>query len=84
MQNAVRDFDRDIQSGVLQLQSLPHAAFSRAKILTQTLTPTFGIRSADLLHVAAAIEIGASALYTFDAKQHETARAAGLKVNSLP
>lgn len=84
MQNAVRDFERDIQSGVLLLQSLPNAAFTRAEVLTQTLTPTLGVRSADMLHIAIAIELGAKSLYTFDAKQHQSARTAGLTVNPLP
>jgi hypothetical protein len=82
--NAVRDLDDDVQSGVLTLLPLPDSAFARAKILAQTLTPTIGVRAVDLLHVAAAMELGASALYTFDQKQHRTARAAGLAVNPLP
>jgi predicted nucleic acid-binding protein len=83
MQNAVRDFEKDIRSGVLLLHSLPDSAFTRAKSLAQTFTPSIGVRSADLLHVAAALELGAGSLYTFDAKQHKTARAAGLAVNAL-
>ena len=63
---------------------MPEAAFARAKILAQTLTPSIGVRSADLLHVAAALEIGARSLYTFDTKQNKTARAEGLAVNPLP
>jgi predicted nucleic acid-binding protein len=84
MQRAVRDLEADIESGVLLLRSMPEAAFTRAKVLAQTLTPSIGLRSADLLHVAAALEIGARSLYTFDIKQHKTARAAGLAVNPLP
>ena len=84
MQKAVRDLEADIQSGVLGLHSLPDAAFLRAKVLAQTITPSIGVRSADLLHVAAALEMGASTFYTFDTKQHKTARAAGLAVNALP
>jgi predicted nucleic acid-binding protein len=84
MQNAVRDLEKDIQSGVLQLQALPHAAFTRGKVLAQTLTPSLGIRSADLLHLAAALELGATTFYTFDERQHKAAQAAGLAVNPLP
>ncbi len=84
MHNAVRDLEADIQSGTLLFHTLPEAAFTRAKALAQTFTPSIGVRSADLLHVAAAIEIGASALYTFDTKQNAAARAAGLVVNPLP
>jgi predicted nucleic acid-binding protein len=80
---AVRDLDDDVQSGLLMLLPIPDGAFARAKTLAQTLTSTIGVRALDLLHVAAAIELGASALFTFDQKQHRTAQAAGLKVNHL-
>jgi predicted nucleic acid-binding protein len=82
--NAVRDLEEDIRSGVLNLQPFPESAFARARDLAQSLTPSIGVRAVDLLHVAAALELGAGTLYTFDLKQHRTARAAGLKVNYLP
>jgi predicted nucleic acid-binding protein len=82
--HAVRDLGDDVQYGVLTLLPLPDSAFARAKVLAQTLTSTIGVRALDLLHVAAAIELGASSLFTFDLKQHRTAQAAGLKVNHLP
>jgi len=84
MANAVRDLQADIRSGVLDLRPLPEAAFVRAKTLAQTLTPKIGVRSADLLHVAAALELGAARLFSFDLRQREAAKAAGLKVNPLP
>jgi predicted nucleic acid-binding protein len=82
--NAVRDLESDIRSGLMLLLAVPENAFTRAKMMAQTLTPTIGVRAADLLHAAAAIELGAQTLYTFDQKQHQTAQAAGLKVNTLP
>jgi predicted nucleic acid-binding protein len=82
--NAVRDLGDDVQSGLLALMPLPDSAFARAKALAQTFTPTIGVRAIDLLHVAAALELGARALYTFDQKQHRTAHTAGLEVNHLP
>jgi len=82
--NAVRDLDNDVQSGLLALMPLPDSAFVRAKVLARTLTTTIGVRAVDLLHVATALELGASSLFTFDQKQHRTARAAGLVVNLLP
>ena len=84
MNHAIRDLEADIGSGILRFRPLPDSAFSRAKVLAQSLTPAIGVRAADLLHVAAAIELGATSLFTFDKRQHQTARAAGLKVNSLP
>ena len=82
--NAVRDLDNDFENGVLTLVPVPDGAFARAKALALTLTPTIGVRALDLLHVAAALELGASSLFTFDHKQHRTARAACLAVNPLP
>jgi predicted nucleic acid-binding protein len=84
MVNAVRDLESDLSSGFLQSMPIPEAAFARAKALAQKITPTVGVRAADLLHLAAAFEIGAKSLYTFDQKQHAAARAAGLAVNQLP
>lgn len=82
--NAIRDLEADIRSGVLVLRPLPDSAFTRAGILARTLTPVFGVRAADLLHVSAALELGVSSLFTFDQKQRRTAQAAGLAVNPLP
>lgn len=84
MQKAARDLDADIRSGLLILMELPETAYGRAKTLTMIETPAHGVRCADVLHVAAAIELGANALYTFDPRQHKAAKAAGLKVNPLP
>ncbi|MGH9599742.1 MAG: type II toxin-antitoxin system VapC family toxin [Terracidiphilus sp.] len=84
MSVAVRDLEVDIRSGTLLLRPFPEAAFARARTLAQSLTPAIGVRTADLLHVAAAIELGARSLYTFDRRQHKTAEAAGLIVNPLP
>jgi predicted nucleic acid-binding protein len=79
-----RKFDMNIESGAYLARPLPESAFTRAKALAEKITPSLGVRAADLLHIAAAIELGAKSLYTFDQKQHEPAQAAGLKVNQLP
>lgn len=84
MENAVRDLESDIGSGLLLLNSFPDAAFAQAKRLTRNLTAAIGLRTADLLHVAIAIELGATTLYTFDRKQNRAARAAGLLANQMP
>jgi predicted nucleic acid-binding protein len=83
-QASAADLELNLRNGVYRLLPFPEAAFTRAKVLAQSLTPSIGVRAADLLHIAAAIEIGASSLYTFDIKQHKTARAAGLAINRLP
>lgn len=78
------DFELDLEAGVYQLRPLPAAAFTRAKALSQRITPSVGVRAADLLHIAAAFELGAKTLYTLDQKQHRAAQAAGLTVNPPP
>jgi predicted nucleic acid-binding protein len=47
-------------------------------------TPRLGCRTMDILHVACAVEIGASAFLTFDKRQAELARFAGLDVPVIP
>jgi predicted nucleic acid-binding protein len=83
MANAVRDLESDLLSGVLQWRPIPEAAYTRGKALAQKITPSIGVRTADLLHIAAAFELGAKSLYTFDQKQHMAAQAVGLAVNQL-
>jgi predicted nucleic acid-binding protein len=79
-----RKFEINIASGSYLTRPLPESAFVRAKALAEKITPSIGVRAADLLHIAAAIELGAKSLYTFDLRQHKSAQAAGLKVNQLP
>jgi predicted nucleic acid-binding protein len=77
------DFELDLAAGVYQQRPLPSGAFTRAKAMAQKITPAVGVRAADLLHIAAAFELGARTLYTLDQKQHQAAQAAGLAVNEL-
>lgn len=76
-----RDFANDLSSGVFQLRALPESAFERALLLSRQLTPKLGTRTADLLHVAAALELGAAAFFSFDLHQRKMAQAAGLALN---
>jgi predicted nucleic acid-binding protein len=70
-----------MRDGVFLLRPLPEQALERAGQLSRTTTARLGSRSADLLHVAAALELTADYLYSFDQKQRKLARAVGLKVN---
>lgn len=83
-QDSMKDLDRNLRNGVFELRPFPESAFTRARTLAQTLTPVIGVRSADLLHVAAALELGSKSLYSFDRKQRLAARYAGLVINPLP
>jgi predicted nucleic acid-binding protein len=81
---SLRNFEKDLRSRVFQLRALPEAAFARARRLSCQTTPQLGTRTADLLHVAAALELGANLFFSFDLQQRKAALAAGLKLNPLP
>jgi len=67
-------FDDDIQGGVFAVFELEPATFLRAgKLILQT-TSLLGCRTADILHVGAALEAGADRLFTFDQRQKALAR----------
>ena len=57
--------------------------FSRAESISGLHTATLGVRSLDILHVAAALVLGASACVTHDDRQARLARAVGLRVTTL-
>lgn len=77
-------FQSDLEGNFYQLYPFPDGAFARAKALSERITPIVGVRAADLLHIAAALEIGAKAFYTFDLRQNRAAEAAALLVNQIP
>jgi hypothetical protein len=80
-QASLDDFEKDLRDGILQLRPLPEQVFDRALELSRHATPRLGTRTADLLHVAAALELGVDWLYSFDKQQRKLARAVRLKVN---
>jgi predicted nucleic acid-binding protein len=84
MDVAIKDLESDFHSGLMQWKPVPDAAFQRAKSLSRMHTPRIGVRAADLLHVATALELGANSVFTFDTKQTAAAKAAGLTVNGSP
>jgi predicted nucleic acid-binding protein len=84
MDNSLRNLESNIRSGFLLFRPIPEGVFTRAKALSRKITPSIGVRTADLLHIAAAFELSAKSLYTFDVRQHSAAKAAGLSVNLLP
>ena len=54
--------------------------YRRALRLSRKHAETLHVRSLDLLHVATALEIGATEFLSFDDRQRRTARAEGLNV----
>ena len=81
VQSALKYFEDDIGAGILQLVSLPEQVFERALQMSRRSTSRLGTRTADLLHVAAALELRADYLYSFDQQQRKLAKAVGLKLN---
>jgi predicted nucleic acid-binding protein len=81
VQTALKDFENDVSREVFQLRPLSDEVFVRARKLSQQTTARLGTRTADLLHVAAALELAADYLYSFDRQQRKLAKAVRLKVN---
>jgi predicted nucleic acid-binding protein len=80
---AVESFEDDLRSGVYRVLALPEFTFRQAALVSRRHTPQLGIRSMDLLHVAAALELGAAAFFSFDIQQRRLAEAVGLPLNAL-
>jgi predicted nucleic acid-binding protein len=73
--------DDDIRQGRLE-RIAPDAAavYRRAEILSQLHAVATGARTLDILHVAAALEMGSTRFISFDQRQRAIAKKAGLKV----
>lgn len=78
---ALTNFEKDLHEGLFQLRGLPERVFERAKQLSQQTTAKLGTRTAHLLHVAAALELGMDCFYSFDQQQRKLAHAVRLKLN---
>jgi len=80
-QSSLHDFEEDLRAGVFQLRPVVEEVFERARQLSRQTTPKLGARTADLLHVATALELSAEYLYTFDQRQRKLAQTVRLKLN---
>jgi predicted nucleic acid-binding protein len=80
-QASLLQFEQDLRDGVFQLRGLPDSILERARQLSRQTTAKLGTRTADLLHVAAALELGVDCLYTFDLHQRRLAQSLRLKLN---
>ena len=74
-------FEKDLREGIFQLQPLTEQAFEKARQLSRDHTAKLGTRTADLLHVAAALDLRADRLHTFDEQQRKLAKTVGLKLS---
>jgi predicted nucleic acid-binding protein len=78
---ALRHLDEAIEGGKLVHVPLPWTdALRKAEQLSAAHAEKIGNRSADTLHVAAAMLSGARHFLSFDKRQRELAKAAGLEV----
>jgi len=79
--SAIRAFRTDVDAGRFDRPAYDIGeAFTRAEQLSARFSGDIGTRSLDLLHVAAALEIGCTVFASYDAKQRKCAELAGLKV----
>lgn len=79
--SSLRALEKDLSEGVFQLVRIPDQAFERAQIISGKMTGRLGIRTADLLHLAAALELRVDYLFSFDSAQRKLAQRLRLKVN---
>lgn len=75
------NFRGDLRAGVFDLRAVPESAFQRARGLSRQSTARLGTRASNLLHVACALELGASGFYSFDNQQRKLAESVKLRVN---
>jgi predicted nucleic acid-binding protein len=80
-QSSLLEFEEDLRDRVFQLRGLTDSILERAHQLSRQTTTKLGTRTADLLHVAAALELGVDCLYTFDLHQRKLAQTLRLKLN---
>ncbi len=82
---AVGLLDEDIRLGRLERKRIDlESAYRRAEKLSENYTISTGARLPDILHVAAALEIGANRFVSFDVRQCAMAKKTGLKVVTTP
>jgi predicted nucleic acid-binding protein len=74
-------WQKNLADGHFELCPLPEGWIRRSHTIAQQSTARLGIRTLDLIHVAAAVELEADALFSFDERQRRLARKFKLKVN---
>ena len=78
-QTALAAFDLDLDQGLWIVAPAEwERVLSRAEKLANDHTPRHGARAMDILHLAYALELGATELLSFDGNQRSVAQAEGL------
>jgi len=76
-----RLFQEDVANGIFIITPVPAAGlFVKAAELADRHSAKLGTRSLDLMHVAAALLLGAETFFSFDERQRKAAKVEGLKV----
>jgi len=76
-----QDVEADIASGFLVPAPVASdQVHQKARQLSDRHTPVLGTRSLDLLHVAAALLLGAREFFSFDDRQRQAAALEGLRI----
>ncbi len=76
-----RLFQEDVANGIFTIVPVPAATlFAKTAELADRYSARLGTRSLDLMHIAAALLLGAETFFSFDERQLKAAKAEGLKV----
>jgi predicted nucleic acid-binding protein len=75
---AQAELERDLAHGLWLKAGLPESVWTNCAELARRHGPRLGMRTLDSLHVAAALDLGAKAFWTFDQRQAKLAGAVGL------
>ena len=79
IRRALTNFEEHIRDGFFELEAVPATVYERARRITRKHTATLGLRTLDILHVAAALLLRAERFWTFDHRQFELAKAEGMR-----
>jgi predicted nucleic acid-binding protein len=79
---AFQDLETDLKDATLVHRAIDWVElFRTGEVLSAAHTEKRGARALDLMHLSLALVLKSTHLYTFDVKQREIARSAGLKVS---
>ena len=74
-------FNSDLEAGIFRTLPVPSSKlYPTSARLSDTHSATLGTRSLDLMHVAAALILGAQTFLSLDSRQRAAAKAEGMKV----
>lgn len=81
LRSALRMLAEDERLGRWQRPQLDlNETLRRAELLSRKYVPSLGCRTLDIVHVAAALVLGAVDFVSFDGRQRQLAKKAGLRV----